>query len=210
MRRLLLTLGAILLLGTVLPAQLNVSQPSPVNVSQINGVTPLMGAGNTGTGSPRVTLATDQAALAGLGAGATGSAVPANAILQGGKASGNTTAAIYCDNIATYDAATNGSTQLAALTSGQIIYVCGYAISQSTTTAVTVNLRYGTGTNCATSPSNITPAYPLQAPASAGPIGIVVMGPAGSPVAKTIASNALCINTNAAVSVQAQVLWTKF
>lgn len=31
------------------------------NVAQINGVTPLMGAGNTGTGSPRVTIATDQA-----------------------------------------------------------------------------------------------------------------------------------------------------
>lgn len=30
------------------------------NVAQINGVTPLMGSGNTGTGSPRVTLATDQ------------------------------------------------------------------------------------------------------------------------------------------------------
>lgn len=39
----------------------------PINVAQINGVTPLMGAGNTGTGSPRVTIATDQAALVGLG-----------------------------------------------------------------------------------------------------------------------------------------------
>jgi hypothetical protein len=39
----------------------------PFNVAQINGVTPLMGAGNTGTGSPRVTIATDQAALVGLG-----------------------------------------------------------------------------------------------------------------------------------------------
>jgi hypothetical protein len=38
-----------------------------VNVAQINGVTPLMGAGNTGTGSHRVTVATDQAALTGLG-----------------------------------------------------------------------------------------------------------------------------------------------
>jgi hypothetical protein len=37
------------------------------NVAQINGVTPLMGAGNTGTGSHRVTIATDQAALVGLG-----------------------------------------------------------------------------------------------------------------------------------------------
>jgi len=36
---------------------------SAVNVAQINGVTPLMGAGNTGTGSARVTIATDQAAV---------------------------------------------------------------------------------------------------------------------------------------------------
>jgi len=35
-----------------------------VNNAQINGVTPLMGAGNTGTGSQRVTIATDQAAVA--------------------------------------------------------------------------------------------------------------------------------------------------
>ena len=38
----------------------------PFNMAQINGVTPLMGAGNTGTGSPRVTIATDQAAMVGL------------------------------------------------------------------------------------------------------------------------------------------------
>ncbi len=35
------------------------SNPLPANVAQINGVTPLMGAGATGTGSQRVTLATD-------------------------------------------------------------------------------------------------------------------------------------------------------
>lgn len=34
-----------------------------VNVAQINGVAPLMGAGNTGTGSQRVTIATDQVAI---------------------------------------------------------------------------------------------------------------------------------------------------
>jgi len=33
------------------------------NVDKINGVTPLMGAGNTGTGSLRVTIATDQATI---------------------------------------------------------------------------------------------------------------------------------------------------
>jgi hypothetical protein len=39
-----------------------------VNISQINGVTPLMGAGNTGTGSHRVTEATDSQLSAGVGA----------------------------------------------------------------------------------------------------------------------------------------------
>lgn len=39
-----------------------------VNVAQVNGVTPLMGAGNTGTGSHRVTEATDSQLSAGVGA----------------------------------------------------------------------------------------------------------------------------------------------
>jgi hypothetical protein len=39
-----------------------------VNVAQINGVTTLMGAGNTGTGSQRVTEATDSQLSAGVGA----------------------------------------------------------------------------------------------------------------------------------------------
>lgn len=57
-----------------------------VNVAQINGVTPLMGSGNTGTGSPRVTIATDQAALAAAGQGATGAAVPSGAVYMAGDA----------------------------------------------------------------------------------------------------------------------------
>lgn len=39
-----------------------------MNVAQINGVTPLMGAGNTGTGSHRTTEATDSQLSAGVGA----------------------------------------------------------------------------------------------------------------------------------------------
>lgn len=41
----------------------NMVSGSGANISQINGVTPLMGAGNTGTGSPRVTIASDQATI---------------------------------------------------------------------------------------------------------------------------------------------------
>jgi hypothetical protein len=126
-----------------------------------------------------------------------------------GSGTGSTTGYLNCDNTAVYDAGTNGSTQLVALTSGQTIYVCGFQISTSQTTAVSVNLRYGTGTNCGTGPSNITPSYPLQAATSTGPIGMVVMTP-GFTGLKTAASNALCINTNAAVSVQALVWYAKF
>lgn len=55
----------------------------PTNVAQINGVTVLMGNGTTGTGSQRVTLASDNTAIAGWGHGATGSAVPSGAIYGG-------------------------------------------------------------------------------------------------------------------------------
>lgn len=47
----------------VTPDSVALPSNQSVNVSQINGVTPLMGTGNTGTGSLRVTIATDQAQL---------------------------------------------------------------------------------------------------------------------------------------------------
>lgn len=65
--------------GSAVTQPVSISGNQAVNVAQINGATPLMGAGNTGTGSPRVTLSTDQAALAAWGLGATGSAVPSGA-----------------------------------------------------------------------------------------------------------------------------------
>jgi hypothetical protein len=50
-----------IVLASSIPAGTN--QIGGVNISQINGVTPLMGAGNTGTGSLRVTLPSDQVAI---------------------------------------------------------------------------------------------------------------------------------------------------
>lgn len=49
--------------GSGVTQPVSISGNQAVNVAQINGVTPLMGAGNTGTGSQRVTIASDQAAL---------------------------------------------------------------------------------------------------------------------------------------------------
>lgn len=45
----------------------SITSNSAVNISQINGVTPLMGNGVTGTGSPRVTIASDGTAISTTG-----------------------------------------------------------------------------------------------------------------------------------------------
>lgn len=57
-----------------------------VNVKEINAVTPLMGAGNTGTGSLRVTVASDQAVIPIGGTVATNVAITDNPINNGAQA----------------------------------------------------------------------------------------------------------------------------
>lgn len=54
-----------------------------VNVAQINGVTPLMGNGVTGTGSQRVTLSSDNTGVGNWGHGATAASVPSGATYKG-------------------------------------------------------------------------------------------------------------------------------
>lgn len=149
-------------------------------------------------------LLTDDAATS-----ATASAVPVQAGYVGGNGSGNLTGFLRCDNSVVYDTNTNGKTQLVGLVSGKVVYVCSVALSQSTTSAVTVSLGSGTGTNCGTTYTAKTPAWPLQAPTSVGPTGIV-LGPGLAPWFQTAASEELCISTNAAVSVQALVSYTQF
>lgn len=56
------------------------------NVTQLNGNTILTGSGTTGTGSARVTVATDNPSLPNWGQGSTGSAVPSGALYEAGLA----------------------------------------------------------------------------------------------------------------------------
>lgn len=109
------------------------------NVAQINGVSPLMGAGNTGTGSPRVTIATDQAA------------VPVSQSGTWNVGNGKTCKGITGSASATF-------TAVAAVTSKRIKVVAIELLTASTT-AVTVTFKDGAaGTAIRT--------YPLQAIAS--------------------------------------------
>ena len=105
-----------------------------------------------------------------------------------------------------YDASTNGATQLVGLVSGKIVYICSYAITSSSTTANTIKLVYGTGTNCATGQTAITPGVVVEAVSSAGPAGKVIPNSAGL---QTIASNELCVLTNAAQAAQVEVSYVQ-
>lgn len=180
------------------------------NVKQINGITPLMGNGTTGTGSQRVTVASDNSALPAWGHGATGAAVPAGATYIGGIGTGNLTGALICDTPFLYDTNTNGKTQLIALSSGKIVYVCSLSVSQSTTTAVSVSLGSGTGTNCGSTYTAKTPAWPIQSGTSVGPAGLDLTASFGSYLFKTAASEELCVSTSAGVSVQIMGMATQF
>ena len=66
-----------------------------------------------------------------------------------------------CNSVATYDASGTGATQLVALASGQTIYICGYTIFSPGGVA-NAQLVYGTGSNCATGQTGLTPPYELS------------------------------------------------
>lgn len=173
-----------------------------VNNAQVSGTAVAVNNGTASAGVQRVAIASDNSAVAGLGVAATAGTVPTNAVYNGARTSGGLTGLIGCDSTATYSASTSGSTQLVALTSTQIIFVCGYSITVGST-ATNVKLVYGTGTNCVTSPSDMTPAFNFAANG-----GIAENSPFYRGL-KTIASNALCINTSAGNAVQAIVYYTK-
>ena len=182
-----------------------------VNTAQVNGVTTSTGTGAVGTGTQRVAVGTDTATIAGsspttalaaAGAGATGSAVPSNGVYNSANVGGNLTGLIACGSSVVYDASTNGKTQLVALSSGKVTYVCGYTIFAAGT--VNVSLSTGTGTNCGSTSTNITPAFQLTAQTGAVD---------GSPFYRglaTTASQELCLVTSAGVAVQALVYYTQF
>lgn len=191
------------LMGKVGLDQTTVGTTNGVSVAQIGATTVLTGNGVSGAGALRVAIVSDNSAVAGVGVGATGSAVPANAVYNGAQGSAGLQGLIICDSVAKYDASTSGSTQIVALSAGKTIYVCGYSLGVGAT-ATNVKLVYGTGTNCVTSPTDITPAYQLAANG-----GIVDRG-AFSNGLKTAASNALCFNASAANAAQGLVYYAQF
>lgn len=175
---------------------------SSVNVAQINGVTPLMGNGATGTGSQRVTIANDSSAIGGKGEGATGATVPTGAVLAGAQSGANMVALIQASASAAINVSTATTTQLVALSGSTKIYVTSYDVIAGGTGNIT--FVYGTGSNCGTGTTSLTGAYNLTAQAGiakGGGLGPVLVVPAG---------NALCVTTSAAVQMSGSIAYTQF
>lgn len=91
-----------------------------------------------------------------------------------------------CNLTATVSVTAAATTQIVALTAGQTIRVCAFSVSMSA--AGTAQFVYGTGTNCGTGTTSITPAVPL---ATATP-WTQSIGP-GAVLFQTAAANALCV-----------------
>lgn len=107
-----------------------------------------------------------------------------------------------CNRTAIYDASTNGSTQLVAVSgNGYGMAICGYVFFAGGT--ANVKLIYGTGAACATGSTNLTPAFQLTTQT-----GVVDSSPAFRGM-WVPGNNALCINTSAGVAVQAIVYYAQ-
>lgn len=97
--------------------------------------------------------------------------------------------------------ASSGNVELVALTSTQIVYVCGGFVSADGT--VGVQWIYGTGTACATGETDLSGVVSLQAREG------FVLPAGGTPYMKSAASNALCIELSAAVQVNGFLTYVK-
>lgn len=206
-----------------------------VNVAQINGVTPLMGAGNTGTGSHRVTLATDQAALVGLGiyaedapeaaggnlamSGSVRRDTPAtSAGASGDNATINTNAsgAVWVSQVdpcsseakTTDPISITADTVIIAATSGKKNYICSLVIVAGA--AEIASITEGTGSTCGTSEAALagstTDANGLSFAANGG---VSAIGGNATIIAGKTANVDTCLNVSGSNRVSGWVTWVQ-
>jgi len=172
----------------------------PVNVAQMNGVAVTMGLGVAGTGVQRTAEASDGTGPAFNGA--TAATVPGRAAYIGGNSSGNLTGIIACDTNALLNMSTATTTQIVALTASQRVYICSAVIMAGGT--ANVKLVGGTGTNCATGQTDLSANYPLTAQTG------LSRGSGVGMIWKSVAGDAVCVTSSAAVTVAIDVTYTKF
>jgi hypothetical protein len=161
-----------------------------VNVSQINGVTPLMGNGTTGTGSQRVTVASDNTAFAVKSTDGTNTAIidPCH---------GQT-------KLYSLISITSG-TQIVTGTSAKKQYIC--AIQLVTATAQNIALVEGTGTVCATSTLGLMGGASAATGWNLAANGGLTFGNGASAIAATtVNANNICVLTSSSGQISGSMV----
>lgn len=116
--------------------------------------------------------------------------------------SGVAASVIGCDTHAFYDASDNGKKTVVVGVSGKKIYLCGFILATGGT-ATNLSLTSGTGTDCVSTSTAITPAYQLVANDRVGANAAFHNG------LKTLANaDNLCVNASAANAHQAEIWYT--
>ncbi len=143
-----------------------------------------------------------QATAASLNAtvGGTGTCVTQSSQLT--LQSGVATAVKGCDGHAFYDASDNGLKTLVAGVSAKKIYICGFVLATGGT-ATNLSLTSGTGSDCASTSTAITPAYQLVANDRTG-----ANSPFWNGLATLTNADNLCVNASAGNAHQAEVWYT--
>lgn len=175
-------------------------------------VVPSSGNGTSDSGTGRVAIASNNTAVAGLGAGATGSAPPVNAVLMGGLASGATgglTSAIaVCDTSKGVNVTTATTTLMVTGVSGRQVRVCGLKL----VTAAANNVQFisGTGATCGTGTTGIggggTTAASGDNYAANG--GSAYGGGLGQLFTTTATGDSLCVVTSANTQLSGIITYT--
>lgn len=174
------------------------------NLSQVGGNTVPTGVGASTNGSQRVAVARDSQIQVWDGTNPT-YVTPASTIPPANQPALTITQSPNGDPCAVpttlksnvvINVTSAVTTQLVALLSGKVVYVCGFSVSLPTsgTTAATFQLEYGTGTTCGTGTTVMTGTFG-NGYTTAGPPISYVSAPSNGTVASTPAGNALCVVT---------------
>jgi len=163
-----------------------------VNISQINAVTPLMGAGATGTGALRVND---------VASSATGAAPPTSAQYIGGLGSGATGGFVVpitvCDTNKPITITSATTTLMVTGVSGRQVRIC--ALSMVTAIANNVAIIEGTGATCGTGTAGVmggtTAANGFNFAANGG---LTIGSGIGEIAATATTGDSVCIITSAA------------
>jgi hypothetical protein len=207
-----------------------------VNVSQINGVTPLMGNGTTGTGSQRVTIASDNTAFTVNAAqsgtwtvqpgntanttpwlvtdsatSTTAAAVPAKAGYIGGAGSGSTGGNLVGipvgDTYKNINISTATTTLLVTGVSGRQVRIS--ALHMVTAAANNVALIEGTGATCGTGTAGMAGGTTAASGYNLAANGGIAFGSGIGTVMQTATTgDSICVVTSAATQLSGGLQYT--